>query len=57
MMQYNEKPKQYVYYDDVNELIDRLFILDASHEAGNGNHINEIQSILEELRELGVIIY
>nr|WP_253308890.1 hypothetical protein [Rickettsia endosymbiont of Ceutorhynchus assimilis] len=57
MMQYNEKPKQYVYYDDVNELIDRLIILDASQEAGNGNHTNEILSILEELRELRVIIY
>ncbi len=56
MMQYNEKPKQYVYYDDVNELIDRLIILDASQEAGNGNHTNEIMSILEELRELVSVI-
>lgn len=55
LLEYNEKPKQYVYYDDVNELIDRLVKLDASQEAGNGNNINEIMNILEELVELGVI--
>lgn len=55
LMKYNRKPKQYVYYDNVNELIDRLVKLDASQEAGNGNHNNEIMSILEELVELEVI--
>lgn len=55
LLEYNSKPKQYVYYDDVNELIERLAKLDASQEAGNTNNINEIMSILEELVELGVI--
>ena len=58
LLQCNEKPKQYVYYDDVNELVvDRLAKLDASYEAGNGNHMNEIISILKELEELGVIVF
>jgi len=56
LLEYNEKNKQYVYYDDVNELIDRLIKLDASYEAGNTNNINEIMSILEELTELGVTV-
>ena len=55
LMSYNDTSKQYVYYDDVNELVERLVKLDASHEAGNGNHMNEIISILEELKELDVI--
>jgi len=56
LLECNEKTKQYVYYDDVNELIDRLIKLDASYQAGNTNNINEIMSILEELTELGVIV-
>lgn len=55
LLEYNEKPKEYIYYDDVNELVDRLSKLDASQTAGNGNHTNEIMSILEELLELGVV--
>lgn len=55
LLEYNEKRKEYVYYDDVNELVERLFKLDASKEAGNTNNMNEIISILEELSELGVI--
>lgn len=45
----------FVYWDDANELIDRLKILIASKNAGNTNHDNEIISIIEELREAGVI--
>lgn len=55
LLEFNRKPKQYVYYDDVNELIDRLVKLDASQEAGNTNNMNEIMNILEELVELDVI--
>lgn len=44
-----------VYWDDPNELIDRLKVLIASKDAGNTNHDNEIISILEELKEASVI--
>lgn len=52
----DDKPLQYVYWDDINELVDRLRLLTASKQAGNTSHNNEIVSILEELREAGVII-
>lgn len=48
-------PFDYVYYDDPNELIDRLQLLIASQKAGNNNHTNEINSIIEELQEAGYI--
>ena len=46
----------YVHWDDPNELVDRLRLLDASRRAGNNAHDNEILSIIEELREAGLII-
>lgn len=54
-MQYSSKPIEYVYWDDPNELVDRLRLLTASGSAGNTNHINEINSIIEELREANII--
>lgn len=45
----------YVYWDDPNELVDRLRLLIASRAAGNPTHDNEIMSIIEELREAGII--
>lgn len=45
----------YVYWDDPNELVDRLQLLVASRAAGNPSHDNEIMSIIEELRERGLI--
>ena len=45
----------YVHWNDLNELVDRLRILILSREAGNTGVHNEIQSILEELLEEGVI--
>lgn len=45
----------YVHWDDPNELCERLRLLIASYNAGNLNHINEIHSIVEELRECGII--
>lgn len=45
----------YVYWDDPNELVDRLRLLVAEKAAGNPSHVNEIQSIIEELREAGYI--
>lgn len=44
-----------VYFDDVNELVERLKLLIASQQSGNTGHKNEILSILEELREAGII--
>lgn len=45
----------YVYWDDPNELVERLKLLIASQSAGNTNHDNEIISIIEELKEAGII--
>lgn len=45
----------YEYYDNPNELCDRLRLLYASQIAGNSNHSQEINSISEELRERGII--
>ena len=45
----------YVHWDDPNELVDRLQLLDASRRANNNVHDNEILSIIEGLREAGLI--
>ena len=45
----------YVYWDDPNELVDRLRLLLAPQAAGNPSHTNEIISIIEELREAEII--
>lgn len=45
----------YEYYDDPNELVERLMLLVSSKSAGNSNHDQEINSILEELRERNII--
>ena len=51
----DERREKYVYFDDYNELVDRLRLLHASQEAGNTSHDNEVASIIEELREAGII--
>ena len=45
----------YVFWDDPNELINRLRLLLAELEAGNQSHTNEIHSVIEELKEVGYI--
>lgn len=45
----------YEYWDDPNELCERLQLLLASKSAGNSNHDQEINSIIEELRERKII--
>lgn len=50
-----KKNVDYVYWDDPNELVDRLKLLIASRDAGNTGLDNEIISIVEELRESGII--
>lgn len=52
---YSEKPTQYVYWDDPNELVQRLELLLSEREAGHTGLDNEILSILEELKERGYI--
>lgn len=53
----NTIPKtQLVYYDDPNELVTRLNLLESSKNAGNNGVCNEIISILEELRERNLIV-
>lgn len=47
---------EYVHWDDPNELVERLRLLEASRTAGNNAHDNEFMSIIEELREVGLII-
>ena len=51
----NNSTVNLVYWDNPNELVDRLRLLIAERSAGNNNHDNEIQSIIEELREAGHI--
>ena len=45
----------FMYWDNPNELVDRLRLLLASQAAGNTSLSNEILSIFEELYEAGII--
>lgn len=51
----SKKNTDLVYWDDPNELIERLKLLLASKAAGNTGLNNEIIAIIEELREAGII--
>lgn len=55
LMQTLKKPN-YIYWNDPNELVERLKLLLSSQSAGHNNHNNEIVSIIEELREANIII-
>jgi len=46
----------YVHWDDFNELVDRMRLLEALRQAGHNAHDNEMLSIIEELREADIII-
>lgn len=50
-----KKNVDYVYWDNPNELVERLKLLIASKDAGNTGLDNEIISIIEELRESNII--
>lgn len=55
MIASKKPPKMdHIYWDDPNELVDRLQLLMASHSAGNMSHTNEIMSIMAELREAAI---
>jgi len=51
----NENKISYVHWDDPNELVDRLRLLEASRQTGHNAHDNEILSIIEEFHEAGFI--
>lgn len=51
----SESKYQYIYYDDPNELCERLYLLHSSKQAGNESVNNEILCIESELRERGLI--
>lgn len=51
----NNRSFEYVYWNRPKELVDRLRLLWASKMAGHTGHDNEIISILEELKEEGII--
>lgn len=56
LMRFDGKRKrEYVHWDDPNELVERLRDLYDEYDAGNGGVYNEIISILEELTEAGFI--
>lgn len=55
LLEFNNKPIEYIYWDDPNELVNRLRLLIASRSAGNSGHGNEIISIIQELRQAGII--
>lgn len=50
------KVYDYKYWDDPNELVDRLRLLVSSQSAGHTGHNNEIIAIIEELREAKIIV-
>lgn len=51
-----DKKIDYKYWDDVNELVDRLRLLIASQAAGHNGHNNEVIAIIEELKESNIVI-
>jgi hypothetical protein len=55
MVDWNDKKIEYRYFDDPNEIVERLRLLVASQKAGNTAHNNEIISIIEELKEAKII--
>lgn len=52
---YNSKGVDYVYWNKPKELVDRLRLLYSSKMAGNTGVNNEIISLVEEMREEGII--
>lgn len=56
LMQIPKENIDYIYWNDPNELVERLHLLIASEQAGHNNHRNEIVSIIEELKEADIIV-
>jgi hypothetical protein len=55
LMEVTDNIIDYVHWDDPNELVDRLRLLLGSQAAGHTGHNNEINSIIEELKEAQII--
>lgn len=55
LMSLNNNKSNYVYWDNPNELCDRLRLLISSRNAGHTGHESEIISIIEELQEAKII--
>ncbi|XP_070168540.1 uncharacterized protein [Polyergus mexicanus] len=55
-MTLNDNKIDCVHWNDPNELVDRLRLVEALRQAGNNPHDNEIVSIIEALCEAGFII-
>lgn len=51
----NRNKIDYIHWDNPNELVNRLRLLLSSTTAGHTGHMNEINSIIEELRESNII--
>jgi len=54
-MQWHYNAINLVHWDDPNELMNHLRLLDASHWADNNAYDYEILSIIEELREASLV--
>lgn len=54
-LQANENKVDYKYWDDPNEIVDRLRLLYYEKLSGNTNVHNEMESIIEELKEKNII--
>lgn len=54
-LQYTGKPVEYRFWNDPNELVERLILLHASRRAGNEACGSEIHAIETELREAEII--
>lgn len=55
LLDLSNKKIDYVYYDNINEIVERLKLLVSSKIAGHTGHQNEIISIIEELKEAKII--
>lgn len=55
LMNLNRKRVEFIYFNTIDELVERLELLVRETESGHTGHNNEILSILEELHEQGVI--
>ena len=56
-MTLNDNKIDYIQWNDPNEIVNHLRLLEVSHQAGLNDHNNEILSIIEEFCEAGLIIY
>lgn len=54
-MEVNNNKIDHVYWDDPNELVERLRLILAETKAGHTGHTNDIISIIEELKEAKII--